>query len=107
MSHSYCYSTLGTNCTPQTLAWTNDNKYLMPDANVYNRVYTYMYRYPSEDSTYTDDKLGQPHHPEQIKAFNIPPAPGHKDVQWDKENRPSFVSPTQHKRPATCGSCSH
>jgi hypothetical protein len=34
--HQYSYSTLGTNCAPQTTAWTSNNKFLIPDSPVYN-----------------------------------------------------------------------
>ena len=53
-----------------TIALTSDRKYILPGSSVYNRFYTKMYKYPSEDSTYLDDKI-ENHYPERIKTFNI------------------------------------
>lgn len=86
------YAILGTNCTPRTIAWTDDNKFLVLDSPVYSNNFTTMKQYPLESSD--DSRIVS----ERVKAFYSP----YNDYNTDQ----SFVAPTQHKSPAKCKSCS-
>ena len=64
------YASLGNQCVPHTPALTSNRKYLLPDNEVYWWEYTSMYKYPSQDSTYTDAKApDDPRHPDLIKSY--------------------------------------
>lgn len=102
------YATLGNSCTPRTVALTSNRKFLLPDANVYNKFYTEMANYPSADSTYTDDNLPfDPLNPERIK-FNHQSketSPMHYHPHPSEENQQEEYTPTSHTQRKNCSSC--
>lgn len=66
---SYCK--LGNNCRSQTVALTDNTKFISPCNSVYSKQSTYMYKYPGHDQPIMHQIDYDGHHPEHIKAgFN-------------------------------------
>ena len=58
-NHNYCYSTVGNNCIPQTIALTSNTKFLSPLNKIYNEKYTeniLLYPGHEEDKALKEDQ---------------------------------------------------
>ena len=65
---SYCI--LGNNCRMQTVALTDNTKFISPCNSVYSKKCTIMYKYPGHDNPIINQiQDSDHHHPEHIKAM--------------------------------------
>jgi hypothetical protein len=98
---SYKYVKLGNNCKMNTIAITDNNKYIMPQSYVYNIHNTYLNRYPGHDENIISAFLN-PIDPENTKSIKSLDEYG----PWYDSQKSGYLYPTQYNRPAKCVSCS-